>query len=126
VLAAQPRTVVYLDAGHSQWHSVGDMAVRLYNAGLAKTQGFFLNVSNFQPTAEVDQYGTWISKCIWFATRGPAWAAGHFDWCASQYYSGAASNDGVPGNSVSPGDPSTWHWTDLWFDQNAGAPLPTN
>lgn len=122
VLAAQPRTVVYLDAGHSQWHSVGDMAVRLYNAGLAKTQGFFLNVSNFQPTAEVDQYATWISKCVWFATKGPQWAAGHFDWCASQYYSGAAPNDGTPGNSVSPSDPSTWHWTDLWFDQNAGTP----
>ena len=98
------------------------MASRLIQAGVAKAQGFFLNVSNFQPTEQVDQYGTWVSKCIWFATKGPAWAAGHTDYCASQYYSGAAPNDGLPGNAVSPTDPSTWHWTDAWFDQNVGTP----
>lgn len=122
VLEAQPGTSVYLDAGHSQWHSVGDMAARLVQAGVAQTQGFFLNVSNFQPTSQVNEYGTWISKCIWFATQGPAWAAGHTDYCASQYYSGAAPNNGLPGNAVSPTDPSTWHWTDAWFDQNVGTP----
>jgi endoglucanase len=122
VLEAQPGTSVYLDAGHSQWHSTGDMAARLIQAGVEQSQGFFLNVSNFQPTNQIDQYGTWISKCIWFATKGPDWARGHADWCASQYFSGAAPNDGQPGNSVSPTDPSTWHWTDLWFDQNAGTP----
>jgi endoglucanase len=121
-LEAKPAVSVYLDAGHSQWHSVGDMAARLIQAGVARAQGFFLNVSNFQPTDQIDQYGTWISKCIWFATEGPSWAAGHTDWCASQYYSGAAPNDGLPGDSVSPTDPSTWHWTDLWFDQNVGTP----
>jgi len=122
VLEARPGVSVYLDAGHSQWHSVGDMAARLIQAGVARAQGFFLNVSNFQPTDQGDQYGTWISKCIWFATKGPSWAAGHTDYCASQYYSGAAPNDGLPGDSVSPTDPSTWHWTDLWFDQNVGTP----
>ncbi|WP_211240941.1 glycoside hydrolase family 6 protein [Hamadaea tsunoensis] len=122
VLEAQPGVSVYLDAGHSQWHSVGDAATRLLQAGVANAQGFFLDVSNFEPTAQLDQYGTWISKCIWFATKGPDWARGHTDWCASQYYSGAAPNDGQPGNSVNPKDASTWHWTDLWFDQNAGNP----
>ncbi|HEY2794763.1 MAG TPA: glycoside hydrolase family 6 protein [Micromonosporaceae bacterium] len=121
-LEAQPGTSVYLDAGNSQWHSTGDMASRLIQADVAQAQGFFLNVSNFQPTDQTDQYGTWISKCIWFATEGPSWAAGHTDYCASQYYSGAAPNDGLPGDAVSPTDPSTWHWTDLWFDQNAGTP----
>jgi endoglucanase len=122
VLEAQPQTSVYLDAGHSQWHSVGDMAQRLIQAHLAQAQGFFLNVSNFQPTDQLNEYGTWISKCVWFATKGPAWAAGHTDYCASQYYSGAAPNDGLPGDAVSPTDPSTWHWTDAWFDQNVGNP----
>jgi len=121
-LEAQPQTVVYLDAGNSQWHSVGDMANRLLQAGVARTQGFFLNVSNYQPTDQSDRYGTWISKCMWFATAGPDWARGHADWCASQYYSSAAPNDGLPGDAVSPTDPSTWHWTDAWFDQNAGTP----
>ena len=120
VLESQPGTSVYLDAGHSQWHSVGDMASRLIEAGVAKAQGFFLNVSNFQPTGQLDEYGTWVSRCIWFATQGPSWAAGHTDYCASQYYSGAAPNDGLPGDAVSPTDPSTWHWTDAWFDQNTG------
>jgi endoglucanase len=122
VLEAQPGTSVYLDAGNSQWHSVGDMAARLIQAGVAQAQGFFLNVSNFQPTDQSDEYGTWISKCIWFATLGPSWAAGHTDYCASQYYSGAAPNDGLPGDAVSPTDPTTWHWTDAWFDQNVGTP----
>jgi endoglucanase len=122
VLEAQPGTSVYLDAGHSQWHAVGDMASRLIQAGVAQAQGFFLNVSNFQPTDQSDEYGTWLSKCIWFATEGPAWAAGHTDFCASQYFSGAAPNDGLPGDAVSPTDPSTWHWTDAWYDQNVGTP----
>ncbi len=122
VLEAHPATSVYLDAGHSQWHAVGDMASRLIQAGVAQAQGFFLNVSNFEPTDQIDRYGTWVSECIWFATRGPDWAAGHTDWCASQYYSAAAPNDGAPGNAVSPSDPSTWHWTDDWYTQNAGSP----
>lgn len=127
VLEAQPNTAVYLDAGHSQWHSVGDMAIRLVQAGLDDAQGFFINVSNFQPTAELDQYGTWIAKCAWFAgPNGPSWALGHYDWCASQYYSGAAPNDGQPGNAVSPSDPSTWHWTDLWYEQNGAGNPPVS
>jgi endoglucanase len=122
VLERQPGTLVYLDAGHSQWHSVGDMAHRLIQADLAGSQGFFLDVSNFQPTDQLDRYGTWISDCVWFATEGPSWAAGHTDYCASQYYSSAAPNDGLPGDAVSPTDPSTWHWTDAWYAQNVGSP----
>ena len=121
-LEAQPNTTVYLDAGNSQWHSVGDIAQRLIDANVAQTQGFSLNVSNYQPTDQSDHYGTWVSQCIWFATQGPSWALGHADWCASQYYSSAAPNDGLPGDSVSSTDPSTWHWTDDWFTQNVGTP----
>jgi len=124
VLKAQPRTSVYLDAGNSQWHAVGDIAQRLIDADVADTQGFSLNVSNYQPTDQSDHYGTWVAKCIWFATAGPSWAIGHASWCASQYYSPAAPNDGLPGDAVSSTDPSTWHWTDDWFTQNtAGAPV---
>lgn len=121
VLKAQPGTSVYLDAGNSQWHAVGDIAQRLIDADVADTQGFSLNVSNYQPTDQTDHYGTWVSKCIWFATQGPSWAIGHASWCASQYYSPNAPNDGLPGDSVSSTDPSTWHWTDDWFTQNTAA-----
>ncbi|MGW7309184.1 glycoside hydrolase family 6 protein, partial [Streptomyces sp. NPDC054835] len=123
-LKRHPGTSVYLDAGNSQWKAVGDIARRLIDAGVAKADGFSLNVSNFQPTDQLTRYGTWVSQCVWFATRGPDWARGHTDWCASQYYSAAAPNDGAPGNAVSAADPATWHWTDAWYEQATGSPAP--
>jgi endoglucanase len=52
-LEAQPSTLVYLDAGHSEWQSVGTISQRLVQAGVAGAQGFFLNVSNYQPTPQL-------------------------------------------------------------------------
>ncbi|WP_371484126.1 glycoside hydrolase family 6 protein [Kitasatospora sp. NBC_00315] len=124
-LEGQPGTSVYLDAGNSHWRSVGDIAQRLIQAGVARTQGFSLNVSNNLATDLNTHYGTWVSDCLWFATKGPAWANGHADWCAGQYYSPNAPNDGQPGHAVDPDDATTWHWTDDWFQQNAGTP-PTD
>ncbi|MFF5472221.1 glycoside hydrolase family 6 protein [Streptomyces achromogenes] len=121
-LKARPRTAVYLDAGNVQWRAVGDMAQRLLDAGVRQADGFSLNVSNMHPTDHNARYGTWVAKCMWFATEGPEWARGHADWCAGQYYSSAAPNDGTPGNSVSSTDPATWRWTDAWYDQNTGTP----
>jgi endoglucanase len=110
-----PRTSVYLDAGHSAWHSVGDMAQRLVAAqtvsaslpATAASQGFFLNASNYQPTPQEIEYGTWISKCIYYVNN-PAtpWTAGMFGWCASQYYPATA------------GDFCTWPLTDAWYTAN--------
>jgi endoglucanase len=107
-LEANPSTSVYLDAGHSAWHSVGDMARVLYYAGVQRTQGFFLNVSNYQPTPQQNQYGTWISKCLYYGTNTAegGWRLGHFDYCASQYY------------PASPNDYSTWALTDAWYTAN--------
>jgi len=121
VLEAQPRTLVYLDAGNSSWQAVGTIAERLVAAGVAQAQGFSLDVSNFHATSETNEYGGWVSRCIWFATHGPAWGAGHFNYCASQYFSSSAPNDGKPGNKVVGSDPTTWHWTDLWYQQNTAA-----
>lgn len=86
-LERQPNSVVYLDAGNSHWRSVGDVAQRLLQAGVTRTQGFSLNVSNYLATDLSTHFGTWVSHCLWFATKGPDWAKGHPDWCASQYYS---------------------------------------
>jgi endoglucanase len=83
--AKAPRASVYLDGSHSNWLGVGEAAFRLNKAGVARAQGFFLNVSNYQPTSELAQFGTWVSDCITAATAGAPWAAGHFDWCPSQY-----------------------------------------
>jgi endoglucanase len=113
-----PNASVYLDAGHSAWHSVGDMAVRLAAAGVMDVQGFFQNVSNYQPTANEVEFGTWISECLAFANdpEEGGWRLGHYDWCASQYYS--------PVGPVNPNDISTWHYTDAWYAANMGTAVP--
>ncbi|MFJ4678586.1 glycoside hydrolase family 6 protein [Kitasatospora sp. NPDC088783] len=122
IMEAQPKTSVYLDGGSSNWQPVGELAGRLIKANLSKTQGFSLNVSNYQPTDQLNRYATWVSTCVWYATEGPAEARGRTDTCASQYYSPAAPNDGQPGNAVDFSDPSTWKWVDAWFDQTVGKP----
>jgi endoglucanase len=58
---ANPQALVYLDAGHTGWHAVGDIARRLDAAGAEQFQGFSLNTSNYQYTANLEQYGSWIS-----------------------------------------------------------------
>jgi endoglucanase len=118
-LEANPATIVYLDAGHSAWHSVGDMAVRLVQGGVLQTQGFYSNPSNYRATNYETKFDTWISKCIAFANdpEEGGWRMGHYDWCASQYYS--------PFGPVNPNDISTWIYTDQWFDANLGTAVPT-
>ncbi|HVZ88568.1 MAG TPA: glycoside hydrolase family 6 protein [Polyangia bacterium] len=122
-LESLPHASVYLDAGHSAWHAVGDMAVRLVQAQTvsatlpvtATAQGFFLNASNYQPTPQEIEYGTWISKCIYFANNPGmgGWNLGHYDYCASQYY------------PASPSDFCTWSQSDAWYTQNVDdAPNP--
>ena len=84
-LQQQPRVSVYLDGTHSAWLGVGDVADRLARAGIQRAQGFYLNVSNYQHTANSVQYGTWISSCLAYAT---AVAPGDFFGCPNQYWNG--------------------------------------
>jgi endoglucanase len=84
-LELQPNVSVYLDATHSGWLNVGDAASRLVTAGVQNAQGFFLNVSNYQFTANQVQYGTWISDCIAYATLV---TKGDFAGCPNQYWNG--------------------------------------
>jgi endoglucanase len=79
-LEQQPNVSVYLDATHSGWLAVGDAAQRLVLAGVARAQGFFLNVSNYQYTANEVMYGTWISQCIASGSYGAS--------CPNQYWNG--------------------------------------
>jgi endoglucanase len=57
VLEARPGVAVYIDAGHSNWAPAAEMAERLKGAGIDKARGFALNVSNFQPDADLIAYG---------------------------------------------------------------------
>jgi endoglucanase len=85
-LARQPGAITYLDAGHSNWRAVGDMAQRLAEGGVARARGFFLNVSNYRTDAELVRYGTMVSKCLWYLAN-VAGATG--DQCANQYWPAA-------------------------------------
>lgn len=86
-----PQAAVYLDGTQSAWLGVGEAAYRLVHAGVQRTQGFFLNVSNYQTTDTSNQFGTWVSMCIAAGTAGPDWVRDpttggpHFDWCPGQY-----------------------------------------
>jgi endoglucanase len=64
ILKSQPATLVYLDAGHSQWVPATEMASRLSTAGIANANGFALNVSNFRLTTDEIAYGKAISSQI--------------------------------------------------------------
>ncbi len=67
-----PDISLYLDAGNSAWQNVGGMAETLAAADIQQTQGFFLNVSNYQYDTNSDYYGTWVSECIAYATVNEA------------------------------------------------------
>ena len=88
-LESDPNTSVYLDGTHSAWLNVGDISSRLIEAGVDHAQGFFLNASNYQYTANSEQYGTWISECIALLGADPATS------CSNQYWNG-----GGPGTAI--------------------------
>lgn len=90
IVKADRNALVYLDAGHSAWHSVGDITTRLEQAGVNDVQGFSLNTSNYQYTPNVSQYGTWISDCIAYTTTVKP---GDFGSCGNQYWSGGPANN---------------------------------
>ncbi|MGA5099219.1 glycoside hydrolase family 6 protein [Streptomyces lavendulocolor] len=64
-LKRQPRTKVYLDAGNPAWiKDAGKLVEPLRRAGIAKADGFSLNVSNFQTTPSVTAFGTELSALL--------------------------------------------------------------
>jgi endoglucanase len=89
-LEQQPGVSVYLDATHPAWLNVGDAASRLVAAGVQRAQGFFLNASNYQYTANNTFYGTWISDCIAYATQ---LAPGDYGSCPNQYWDGGPATN---------------------------------
>ena len=82
-LKAKPNVSIYLDGTHSGWLNVSDVTHRLLQAGVARADGFYLNVSNYQFSVNQVQYGTWISSCI------ALWpdASTYVD-CPNQYWNG--------------------------------------
>ncbi|WP_406447485.1 glycoside hydrolase family 6 protein [Streptomyces sp. NBC_01613] len=69
--AANPKTRVYYDAGHSGWNSAGKQAALLKRAGAASaasSDGIFSNVSNFHTTTAEIAY----DRQVLAALGGPA------------------------------------------------------
>lgn len=69
ILGALPNAHVYLDGTGSSWLAPGEAANRLIEADVARTKGFFLNVSNFESDARVVPYARWVSDCIALVMR---------------------------------------------------------
>lgn len=109
ILAALPNSRVYLDGTGSSWLAPGEIAHRLIKADVARTAGFFLNVSNFESDARVVPYARWVSDCLALVTRGGIDPRD----CPSQY---------APADFK---DHGTWVATDAAFDrlfEKAGLP----
>ncbi|MGY1764032.1 glycoside hydrolase family 6 protein [Geodermatophilus sp. SYSU D00779] len=64
LLEANPGTRTYLDAGNATWISPPTMAERLRAAGVTAAEGFALNVSNFETTADNVTYGEQVSALL--------------------------------------------------------------
>jgi endoglucanase len=107
-LAKDQHANIYLDATHSAWQSVGTMTQRLLAGGVQGARGFFVNVSNYQPTPELVDYGTWISDCIAMVTDPANQFFNQPGSCASQYFPATQS------------DFSTWGLTTQWYADNMG------
>jgi endoglucanase len=110
-LAALPNTSVYLDGTHNGWLNVGDISDRLLKAGVQQADGFFLNASNYQWRANLEQYGTWVSSCLAYVTTV---RPGDFGSCGHQFWSGGPAN-GWTGVTLDP----TKIWSDTAADPTA-------
>lgn len=101
VLERDPNASVYIDGGHSAWQSVGTIAQTLIAAGVAQAQGFFLNVSNYQYSANNVFYGTWVSDCIAYGTAVNPGDTNLAADCPNQYWNGGAPT-GFNGTALTP------------------------
>jgi len=100
ILKALPATRVYLDGTSSNWLSPGDAAARLVRADIAKADGFFLNVSNFESDERVTMFAAWLSDCLALVMEGGLEARN----CPSQFH------------PARYGDVATWTETDRAYD----------
>jgi endoglucanase len=80
-----PAASVYLDGTHSAWLNVGEASARLTKAGVARAQGFYLDVSNYQLSPNLVRFGTWISECLAYTTLV---TPGDYGNCPNEYWNG--------------------------------------
>ena len=64
VLRQNPKTIVYLDGGHSKWHPVEVHARLLKAAGVDDANGFALNTSNYRSNEELLPFAKKLSELL--------------------------------------------------------------
>ena len=64
VLSKLPNTTLYLDAGASDWEGVAPTARKLRAIGIAEADGFALNATHQDWTADNVAYGTRLSRAV--------------------------------------------------------------
>jgi endoglucanase len=64
VLRQNPKTIVYLDGGHSRWHPVEEEARLLKMGGVDDANGFALNTSNYRAMDELLPFGKKLSAAL--------------------------------------------------------------
>jgi endoglucanase len=64
VLRQNPKTVVYLDGGHSRWLPVDVQARLLRACGVEEAHGFALNVRNYRALEELIPFGQQLSELL--------------------------------------------------------------
>jgi endoglucanase len=89
-IGALPAASVYLDGTGASWLNVGEISDRLIKGGVQRADGFFLNASNYQFTANSTFFGTWVSQCIAYVTEVNP---GDFGSCGNQYWAGGPANN---------------------------------
>jgi len=78
---------VYIDAGNALWHSPSEIGARLGRAGLARADGFALNVSNFIATDVSVRFGDALSRVtggkryVIDTSRNGMGGLGGSEWC---------------------------------------------
>ena len=103
-LSANPGLTVYLDGGNPGWITdPARMSAALTEAGVARADGFALNVANFETTAANIAYGTALSERL---------GGAHFVIDTSRNGNGPAAKTGGDGHWCNPpgralGDPPT-------------------
>jgi endoglucanase len=118
-LENDPSISLYLDGGNSDWQNVGGMAETLVAADVQQTQGFFLNVSNYQYDTNSDFYGTWVSACIAYATVNEAQTPVDALAAAATFTGTATPTGAFAGPAYPPTSPPGGCATQYW---NGGAP----
>lgn len=133
------KVAVYVDAGNAHWQPAAVMAARLTQVRAAVADGFTLNVSNFQTTADNVAYGNELSALIGGKTyiidtsRNGLGPTADYQWCNPDgralganptFMTGAARADAYlwvkrPGESdgTCNGGPSAGTW---WADYALG------